>query len=802
MSDNDSPSDSLSDSDDNGPQLPVQAGPMGTEEGGELDQMMEGIDPQEDAAAAAVAARNLKDAEENAAVNARNAAANAAAEAKEKEVQEGRDFVVAAAMARRAAAQAQPPAVAPPVVAAPAAAPAADDGPDGIALREPGSDTSESDSDLEDYGGLPAFNQNPNRMTNEEALKRAEDEAKERGHAMDEDEGEEEDSDDLKDPSGLGGGDDPGPAHTGNGDDANAEYTVMVVHGPVAADERLSDLQQERVDREVDKLVNAKKESKKRTTAEEEQKMRAEAEAATKDWVVRCFNERLPPYKKAARKLDKDERKRHESQQRNAAIAFNSCEVRVRQAMWSEPEQDREFQDLAARVNHWTTLDRVGDVEQQLRYEYACFMREERCRILQVIQAARAQKVTCEEAERRLAQEEEDRYMQDVLAEEEEEVLPECDEPLRLQVDPERRRPPVKEPVKETLKEYTARLKEYLNKLAGASSKGRSTKQKTLPPDLRNLQDCDPCEVWRVRKWPWLATDKAEENEIRQSPEYLIAMNRLVDLKAELNMGNTSIGTWSSEFENAFDNDQLARTVTWAEIDALKLEQAYGCSGSNMAKVKTEAEKQVKAATKAAGKQLAGSSRGKKKEGVRVLDLIMACRADHDPLKSGNNTGTHFLQTEMLRCFPEKMPGGDSWEINPLIEFLCWYKQHILARAAATQSSVRLDKQEDGEARSQTRQQALFFSAVCAPMLVSRSSDKARREAAQQARKGVDLEPETDQAMVMCDAIYDRYDAINRTVKRAFEGLLADTASPTPLLRDLVDQATYARWMVMVNGAT
>ena len=682
-----------------------------------------------------------------------------------------------ARMRNEAVAEQRSNAPAPAPAGAPAPAPAV---VQGIALQGQISDYSSDSSSDNDGPLLPGQSGGARLLSVEEGLRAAEARAAAatEGDRPSNAVGNLDDLDDLDDDfanSGRGGGGegDPGAVYLEVDTDDLAEHAVMVVHGPAPNDDvDLSTEQRERVEDEARLLKDRLNKPEGGQVMSDQ-----EAQRVTREWVARCFRQRLPPYKKAARKLDEQERRRHERQQRNAAINFNECANAVKRALWSAPENEQEdFVGLATRVNHHTRPNGAGDVQAQLEREYRCFMREERCRILRVIDVARARGVECATAERQLAEEEEGRYMQSVLADEVgSATLSECLEPLRL--DPQRPHPRL--PGEADSQKFAERLKAYLEQLEKTKKK-----PKTNPPDLKALQNCDPCDVWKVSKWPWLATSKEEENEIRQSPEYAIAMNRLVDLKAELNAGTDSISTWSTAFSSAFDADPLARKVSWAEVNQMDWE-AFGCEGGGaIKKWKADAAKRVEEAAKK-GKELKG--------GVRVLDLILACRTSHD---KNSSTKTDFLETEMLRCFPENKQQG--WEINPILDFLCWYNQHIVMRATLIQSAVSQDKQKEGEARQQTKDQALFFSALCAPLVISRSSEAGKRNGAQEARG--DMEEQTRQAMDMYYSIYDLYDRLHRTAKRTFEALQADVESPTPLLLHF-DQATHARWRALVYGA-
>ena len=115
------------------------------------------------------------------------------------------------------------------------------------------------------------------------------------------------------------------------------------------------------------------------------------------------------------------------------------------------------------------------------------------------------------------------------------------------------------------------------------------------------------------------------------------------------------------------------------------------------------------------------------------------------------------------------------------------------------QRALHLAKRERQQSKLEAEVQETLASAQKREQLSASTAEAAQQA---MARRNEEIDPETEEARKVYDAVYAKFDGINRTVRRALEALLADAASPTPLMPDLVNPETQARWMEMVNGAT
>ena len=116
-----------------------------------------------------------------------------------------------------------------------------------------------------------------------------------------------------------------------------------------------------------------------------------------------------------------------------------------------------------------------------------------------------------------------------------------------------------------------------------------------------------------------------------------------------------------------------------------------------------------------------------------LLDMIIAkyqFPSDVGTASAGGYTG--FLATDMLLCFPAKMQkdGDGKCQLNKLIDFLCWYNQHITLPAG----SDKLAKRQ------------LFFQAMCAPTVISdgkqpKDEGKAAKKKEEKAAKKEKAKP-------------------------------------------------------------
>ena len=775
----------------------------------EMDDMLDSIDLKADAVAEAeqrkIDAENRRAAEEA----DRLRAAAAEAEARKKQAAEDANSILAATM-QRTPAQGGPP------VVAPQPQPPASSGPQGIVIREQGEDSSdgselESDDDDDDWGNQANNNKDTDEDSDSDSVADSESDSDDNGpklpvqerakqsvqqyfaqgpaapaaapsapsapsapgsssshaaQAQQEDGGGNDDWDrNPKDPMArrdVGGGsaDDPG-AGAATVADARDKPTVMVVHGPSAAT-TLPEAQEAIVEDAV-----AKFQASGTRTPKEVSDMTAQ----TRDWVSRGFSQKLPVYKKAARKLTPDEVARNKARHRNAASDWNGSGLMARRATSSELVDEVDFETLAVRANHRTTPEapQVRALRAQLKEEYECFMREERCRILRVISRARERSITCDAAEEELEKDVERDYMEQLLKEAEKSAaVSQCDEARQMQEKPH----PTKDGRSEqTLQVFLNELKKYIEGKPDLVRK--ATKE---VPDMKDDTDCKPCDEWTL-ELPWLAKTRAEEDQIRASNEYTIGMRRIMHLKSEMKV-KESEREWPAEFTAAFNADRLARRLTPAELAAMDWSQ-FGCV-EGMGAVVEKAKKKEQ-------------EKGKKKkesdtpEGERVLDLIMTCRlADFNPAR----TGARFLETEMLRCFPVEKP---HFYINSVLDFLCWYNQHITLAAQSGGGTSSLWNR---------KQRGLFFKAVCAPFLAERTNHRDKIKATKAARAAAGeqgFDANTEKERLLYYSVSDRYDEINRSASRAFKALVEDLEAEKSILRAL-DEAEFKRAHEMYLG--
>ncbi len=119
-----------------------------------------------------------------------------------------------------------------------------------------------------------------------------------------------------------------------------------------------------------------------------------------------------------------------------------------------------------------------------------------------------------------------------------------------------------------------------------------------------------------------------------------------------------------------------------------------------------------------------------------LLDMIIAkyqFPSDVGTASAGGYTG--FLATDMLLCFPAKMQkdGDGKCQLNKLIDFLCWYNQHITLPAG----SDKLAKRQ------------LFFQAMCAPTVIS--DGKQPKDEGKAAKKKDSDDEDGDEEVVQDD---------------------------------------------------
>lgn len=568
----------------------------------------------------------------------------------------------------------------------------------------------------------------------------------------------------------------PGPSSSGGGDGASVLYqgadrTVMLVCGPTK-DPSLNDAQEDKVDEVVAALKKEDLSGFDQTKAAEE----------TKRWVHHCFSRQLPHYKCAARKLSSHEEDERAAQLQALRSGLDDPSNRGRApTSYTLRNESSDIDGLVQKTNHmWLrNPDDVNRAKEALKREYDAFMLEERCRILKVVKRAREKRITCEEAELDTEKDVEREYM-DALLLEEAPLISECNEARQFdQEELKEHKGPLDYDVDE-LKDFTELLGEYIrNDLAKNKNKKRpeagaddtESKGKKFPPpgtpvpkmDMHQNTQCDICEEWIMERKAWLAETKEEMDDILKDPEYQAAMKRLFELRSELNGPKSAWPGWPQALTTHFNNNEpLAKMVDTA---CPKQEDDQG-------------GKKAQAAAKLPGA---------KPEQRRLLDEVIIRHsggADGCGTKTVRDaTHTDTLLTEMLRCFPTNMQG--EVRLNPLLDFLCWYRQHITLAASPTPTD------NDG-----VTSRSLFYQALCAPTVLYKKGGKNSELPA----TGFDIAayPEVVKHKAIYQSIDTLYTKINNAAETAFAALVADLLvdqSKSVLYRH--NQELYAQWKAM-----
>jgi len=506
---------------------------------------------------------------------------------------------------------------------------------------------------------------------------------------------------------------------------------------------------------------------------------KAKAQATIASWVAEGFTQALPGYKCVARPLnDRESAARRAARIREEAFLTgrNNPLLAVVRSRADETNGDV-FTQLSER-----TGPSVNGA--YLRDEYEAFMHEERRSIIRVLKKARAKGISFEEAEGVVKEEDEAKYMRALLLEET--VSSECFEGRSFENT--KPAPYLAKTGPEDIDAFERRLAEYIQKqqekgghMPGGSKAGKRDARGSAKPasDLREKNGCEPCDEWPFPPKPWEAPDPVAAH-VLVTPEYKIAVTRLMDLRDELNIQQYDGGKrpWEgTSCQAAFDEDPLARLVpaTDENGDAINFVDTAG----NVLKV----------------------SKAKR----WLLDMIIAkYQATSDVGKPDAGGYTGYLATDMLLCFPVmKRENGDGrCQLNWLIDFLCWYNQHITLPAGSDTLAKR----------------QLFYQAMCAPTVISegkqpkdeakaakkkeakekKAQEKPKRRARPKKKKDSDdedgdEEPEQDDDEVMEDAvpnntpdawiergrelyykIANKYDRIQKSAEAGFRNLHED----------------------------
>jgi len=572
---------------------------------------------------------------------------------------------------------------------------------------------------------------------------------------------------------GGGGGGGAGAGASASASFEGAKHTVMVVCGGPTPNPKLNPEQEERV-----KEVMSKIREKATTNL-------ARAERKTRAWVHSCFSRSLPSHKCASRELNAFEKRQRKAQLRALEAGLNDpANVGARPTSHRLRDED-DIDRLVDRTSHaW--LRGPSDIDEAkgaLREQYDAFMLEERCCILRIVKEARARRITCEEAELAMEKEVEGEYMEALL--EEEPLISECVEARRFDVTKivEHKSADKYDPTE--LEDFTKQLKDYINAggVAGVgkrssaggkrSTAGADEPTAPKPPfipkgtaeptlSLHSHTQCDVCTEWKMEKMAWLARDEAEMNEILNDPDYQAAMKRLFELRAEL-----------GDIDSAWPKRPAALLSYFNNQEPLA------------AMVDTDCPKQ-KGDTGFAEAQRALKRPNPKPEQRRLLDEVIIQRGVGGCENSSNRRTTHTdtLLTEMLRCFPVNK--GDAMELNPLLDFLCWYRQHITLAAKYSQ---------DGKG---TTTRSLFYQALCAPMVYYEKTSV--KKDAQAAGFSIAAYPLVVQHKAIYNSIDTSFTKINKAAALAFDSLMADlrvARAESVLYRH--NQALYASCKAMYD---
>jgi len=268
---------------------------------------------------------------------------------------------------------------------------------------------------------------------------------------------------------------------------------------------------------------------------------------------------------------------------------------------------------------------------------------------------------------------------------------------------------------------------------------------------------CDVCKEWKMERKAWLAKDEAEMREILADPDYQAAMKRLFELRSEIASIDAAWPGWPKELTTYFNQHEPLAKMVESNCPPQEGEKKYG-----------DYQKEAK-------------KPNPKPYERRLLDEVIIRHsggADGCGDKSARNTPhTENLLTDMLRCFPTNLRGEP--RLNPLLDFLCWYHQHITLAAQA-----------DVTTRS------LFYQALCAPMVNYQKAD-GKKDA---LPAGIDpeLEFEVKKHKAIYQSIDTAYTQINKAAETAFAALVADLQVPeAESVLHRHDQELYARWKAM-----
>lgn len=189
---------------------------------------------------------------------------------------------------------------------------------------------------------------------------------------------------------------------------------------------------------------------------------------------------------------------------------------------------------------------------------------------------------------------------------------------------------------------------------------GRGTKIYKEVRDLIEENDCEPCKEWEFPE------------KVEPGNGYYQAIRRVLEVNNQ--MGNQ--GTKGSQQGGG-------TTLDWPYYAALMQDPLMHVA----------------------------SGTGKPNDGrVTLLDTLELkyTNKDKDEGKVNRKHKT-ALQTELLRCFPEKMP-KDTSRLNPIVDFVCWWHKNI------TKKAVGVDRAgEKNKTKTEAAKNSLVYRALCCP---------------------------------------------------------------------------------------
>ncbi len=207
--------------------------------------------------------------------------------------------------------------------------------------------------------------------------------------------------------------------------------------------------------------------------------------------------------------------------------------------------------------------------------------------------------------------------------------------------------------------EKTGKVVKSGKKGAATPKHGRGSILYKEVEDLMELTNCAPCKEWNL-----------DLERTAPGNGYYQAMQRVLEVKNQMGSqgSNASANNW--RYYNTFVQDPLIRYF-----------EGDGVSGS---------------------------------EKTYMLDALVRKHNPKTATSSGKRTyNSTLLHTELLRCYPEKMP-SDSDRLNSILEFVCWFHDNNNKRAEADPLA---QKKRGGTSDDLVKklQDSFIYRALCCP---------------------------------------------------------------------------------------